>query len=190
MLDVNAQSQNMKIRKSTRSKPEHIRVKRDRIFDYKIALFLHDLIILCSAAALGILPALDDASSIFGVLVCGAVLFYLINLRLYSYHLIFSMRDHLIGLGKSFLYAFLTLAITIIILMAPETVINTYLVPMTLISTIFTVFASRKFNADMLGIFYPVGLAFLFIGAIDTDGNHAPDGILGPFHEREASFKT
>ena len=25
---------------------------------------------------------------------------------------------------------------------------------------------------------------------IDTDGNHAPDGILGPFHEREASFYT
>lgn len=27
-------------------------------------------------------------------------------------------------------------------------------------------------------------------GKIDTDGNHAPDGILGPFHEREASFYT
>ena len=25
---------------------------------------------------------------------------------------------------------------------------------------------------------------------IDTDGNHAPDGILGPFHEKEASFFT
>lgn len=27
-------------------------------------------------------------------------------------------------------------------------------------------------------------------GWIDTDGNHAPDGILGPFHQREASFYT
>jgi hypothetical protein len=27
-------------------------------------------------------------------------------------------------------------------------------------------------------------------GAIDTDGNHAPDGILGPYHEKEASFYT
>ncbi len=27
-------------------------------------------------------------------------------------------------------------------------------------------------------------------GIIDTDGNHAPDGILGPFHQREASFYT
>jgi hypothetical protein len=27
-------------------------------------------------------------------------------------------------------------------------------------------------------------------GQIDTDGNHAPDGILGPLHEREASFYT
>ncbi len=27
-------------------------------------------------------------------------------------------------------------------------------------------------------------------GRIDTDGNHAPDGILGPFHEKEASFFT
>ena len=26
--------------------------------------------------------------------------------------------------------------------------------------------------------------------SIDTDGNHAPDGILGPFHEKEASFYT
>jgi hypothetical protein len=27
-------------------------------------------------------------------------------------------------------------------------------------------------------------------GAIDTDGNHAPDGILGPYREKEASFYT
>ncbi len=27
-------------------------------------------------------------------------------------------------------------------------------------------------------------------GAIDTAGNRAPDGLLGPFHEREASFLT
>ena len=27
-------------------------------------------------------------------------------------------------------------------------------------------------------------------GTIDTDGNHAPDGIIGPFHEREGSFYT
>jgi hypothetical protein len=25
-------------------------------------------------------------------------------------------------------------------------------------------------------------------GAIDTDGSHAPDGIMGPFHEKEASY--
>jgi hypothetical protein len=25
-------------------------------------------------------------------------------------------------------------------------------------------------------------------GAIDTDGNHAPDGIIGPFHEKEGSY--
>ncbi len=27
-------------------------------------------------------------------------------------------------------------------------------------------------------------------GALDTDGNHAPDGILGPYHEKEGSFFT
>ncbi|PID92801.1 MAG: beta-galactosidase [Bacteroidetes bacterium] len=27
-------------------------------------------------------------------------------------------------------------------------------------------------------------------GAFDTDGNHAPDGILGPYHEKEGSFYT
>ncbi|MBN2273145.1 MAG: glycoside hydrolase family 2 [Bacteroidales bacterium] len=27
-------------------------------------------------------------------------------------------------------------------------------------------------------------------GILDTDGNHAADGILGPYHEREASFYT
>ncbi len=27
-------------------------------------------------------------------------------------------------------------------------------------------------------------------GEIDTDGNHAPDGIVGPFHEKEGSFYT
>jgi len=27
-------------------------------------------------------------------------------------------------------------------------------------------------------------------GALDSDGNHAPDGILGPYHEKEGSFYT
>ena len=27
-------------------------------------------------------------------------------------------------------------------------------------------------------------------GQIDTDGNHAPDGIVGPYHEKEGSFYT
>ena len=27
-------------------------------------------------------------------------------------------------------------------------------------------------------------------GALDTDGNHAPDGIVGPHHEKEGSFAT
>jgi hypothetical protein len=27
-------------------------------------------------------------------------------------------------------------------------------------------------------------------GELDSDGNHAPDGILGPYHEKEASFYT
>lgn len=27
-------------------------------------------------------------------------------------------------------------------------------------------------------------------GAIDTDGNHAPDGVVGPYREREASFEA
>jgi hypothetical protein len=27
-------------------------------------------------------------------------------------------------------------------------------------------------------------------GKIDTDGNHAPDGIVGPYHEKESSFHT
>lgn len=27
-------------------------------------------------------------------------------------------------------------------------------------------------------------------GFIDTDGNHAPDGIVGPYHEKEGSFNT
>jgi hypothetical protein len=27
-------------------------------------------------------------------------------------------------------------------------------------------------------------------GVLDTDGNHAPDGILGPYHEKEGSFYT
>ncbi|HBL75622.1 MAG: hypothetical protein A2W90_05055 [Bacteroidetes bacterium GWF2_42_66] len=27
-------------------------------------------------------------------------------------------------------------------------------------------------------------------GQLDTDGNHAPDGVLGPYHEKEGSFYT
>ena len=167
MLNINVQSQKLKIRKSMKAKPEQLAVKRNRMFNYKTALFLHDLFLLCSIAAFCSLPLYYSTPHVYNYLVVGTILFFLVNLRLYSYHFIFSLRDHLVAVGKTFFYSLLTLAITMAILMVPDTIINTYLVPFTLVCAVTIILMNRKAQVDMLGLLYPVGLSFIAIGIIE-----------------------
>ena len=152
-----------------RIRPAHKKryLKRSRLLSYKTGLFLHDLFILLGIATLSCRPGYDSDHLFLNILITTAVLFFFVNLRLYSYHLIFSLRGHLFALGKAFLSALLAVGLGAAIMTAPENFNNTYLIPGTLLVAAAVLVISRRYDLDLLGLLYPAGFSFLVIGAFE-----------------------
>ena len=167
MLEAEAEIQ--KIPAARRIRPAYKRqsLKRSMLLTYKNALFLHDTLILLVVAFLTCHPNYQWNQLACNYIITTAALFFFINIRLYSYHLIFSLRGHLLALGKAFLSATLMLSIVAITMAVPESIINTYLVPVTLLCTASIVLIDRRYNLDLLGLLFPVGFAFLAIGSLE-----------------------
>ena len=166
---IEAEAEIQKLPTARKIRPAHKRrsLKRSMLRTYKSALFLHDILILLVIASLTCRPVYLGNQLACNYIITTAVLFFFINLRLYSYHLIFSLRGHLLALGKAFLCAALMLSIVAVIMAVPESIINTYLVPVTLLGAAAIVLINRQYNVDLLGLLYPVGFSFLVIGALE-----------------------
>jgi len=173
MQNVKADSQNhMNVRQSTQLNYQAVSIRREGMFSYKAALLLHDLLVLLLVTALVNLSHLGN-HAIYGFFISGAILFFLFNLGLYSYHLIFSIRRHLLMTGQAFSYAFLTFTFAAGILFVPESILDPYLVPSTLVCAVAVITLSRKYKLDFLDLLYPVGLAFIIIGAVELFRKYA-----------------
>ncbi len=174
MLDTKIESQKLGVNPHSHVRKGLSKIRRHRMFSYKSALWLHDLSILCILAFICCLPMTDAHHLIFNYLLATALLFFFYNLRLYSYHLIFSLRNHLKAIGQAFLFALLTLGIIIAIAIIPEKAINTYLVPITLLCAGIIVAVNRRMDFDLIMLLYPVGFSFLVTGAFEILRNYYP----------------
>ena len=176
MIEAKAESQKLHTARKIRQAHKGRSLKRSMLLTYKNALFLHDILILLLVASFTCRPTYSGHQLLCNYLITTAVLFFFINLRLYSYHLIFSLRGHLLALGKAFLYATLMLSIVAVIMAVPERIINIYLVPVTLIGTATIVLLNRQYNLDLFGLLYPVGFSFLVIGSLEILRSVVPEG--------------
>ena len=141
--------------------------KRPRWASYKSILFLHDLVLLGSIAALCCAAVVSDARFISNFLIAATILFFCFNFKLYSYHLIFSLRTHLLTIGKIILFSIVTLGIIAAITSLTEAAVNAFFLPSAIFcaATIFVL--SRRFEFDFLSLLYPVGFSFVVIGLFE-----------------------
>ena len=178
MLNTKFGNQNLSVDQQVQARKRPLKARRSKVFGYKSALWLHDVVILGSLAYLCCLPLIQSQNLIFNYLFLTSILFYLHNFRLYSYHLIFSLRDHLITIGQVFLFAFLTLGIIVTITMIPKATIHAYMLPLTLTAALFIVVANRKLQLDLISLLYPMGAALMVTGAFALLRNNYPEADL------------
>ena len=175
MLESKTENQNMRMNPPVRDQNEQVRIRRNRLFSYKSALWLHDVFILGSLAFLCCLPALNGNHLLLNVLLATAGLFLFHNARLYSYHLIFSLRGHLMAIGQALLNLLLTLGVMVTITSIPkDTVADTYFVPLTLMGAVAIVALNRKFQLNLINLLYPVGFSFVVMGIYETLRHNDP----------------
>jgi len=167
MLEADAEIQKTPAARRIRPAYKRQSLKRSMLLTYKNALFLHDTLILLAVAFLTCHPNYQWHQLAGNFIITASLLFFFINIKLYSYHLIFSLRGHLLALGNAFLSATLMLSIVAVTMAVPEGLINTYLVPVTLLCTALIVLIDRRYNLDLLGLLFPVGFAFLAIGSLE-----------------------
>jgi undecaprenyl-phosphate galactose phosphotransferase len=109
------------------------------------------------------------------------ILFFQINFMLYSYHRIFSVRQHFFTMIKGFSLSAITLITIVSILAAPSDIINKYLVPATLLGATIIFILNRKLNAKFYILLYPVGLSFIVIALLEIQRNFWSLGIPHSF---------
>lgn len=167
MLEAKVESRNMPLRPTIGSAAKSPPLNRRRWLSYKSALFLHDFILLCSITALCCPMLISDTKFVSSFLIAATILFFCFNFKLYSYHLIFSLKTHLFTIGKSFLFSIVTLGVIAAIASLTEAAINTIVLPFTLFCAATIFILSRRLEFDILSILYPVGFSFVVTGSFE-----------------------
>ena len=174
MLNTKVENKKFRANQSGHARDSQLKIRRSRLLSYKSALWLHDVIFLGGLAFVCCLPLIDSPHLLFNYFLATAIMFFLHNSKLYSYHLIFSLRHHLKAICQAFFFTSLTLGIVVIITILPQDTIDTYLVPFTLICAFCIIFIDRKFKFDIIYLLYPFGFSFLIIGAFEIwRSNHS-----------------
>ena len=149
------------------------KVGRNQISPYKVALVVQDVLVICLAFGLGAFinghnffvwedPAQFGSFFILSLMIIA----FFGSYNLYDYHLIFSGKEHLIGLGKSFAWSLLSLGIVVFIFTWSGFFSNTLFIPMVFILSIGLMFLRRLLWDQIPNLIQSVGLSFLAVGMI------------------------
>jgi len=149
------------------------KIGKARFPSYQAALFAHDCIAVMLAFGFsvwisGLISFLFENSihsvSLF-ILVLLVIAFFP-TYNLYSYHFIFSSKNHLVNLIKSFCWSLLTLGIIVFLYTYPYLLTGRYVVLLFLLAALGLLLLSRFFWNHMLYLLKSVGVSFLAVGII------------------------
>jgi undecaprenyl-phosphate galactose phosphotransferase len=165
--------------------------KGDRVvIPYKPMLALHDVLVSACAGILGARLSADvlypGVSMLQQALLLGLCLMpiaFFGTFRLYSYHLIYNPRYHLLHLCKTFVLSLLTLVIILISYFSQITIPQGWFVPAVALLVVVTLLASRFFGDQLIILLKPVGLACIIIGLAGLIGEREEPFI--PTHSAE-----
>jgi len=144
-----------------------------RFPSYQAALFAHDCIAVMVAFGFSVWIS-GLTSFLFENSIHSVSLFILVLLviaffptyNLYSYHFIFSSKNHLVNLIKSFCWSFLTLGIIVFLYTYPYLLKGRYVVLLLFLAALGLLLLSRFFWNHMLYLLKSVGMSFLAVGII------------------------
>ena len=156
------------------------RAKKPGVIPYQSMLVLHDVLVAICAGIIGAWLS-GDAFSRAGLLqqslllgLCMIPVAYFSSFRLYSYHLIYSPRYHLLNMCKAFVLSLLTLGIVLAVYASPVTIPPGWFLPSVPVLVIGALLAGRFLWDQLITLFKPVGLACIIIGL---------GGLMGPRDE-------
>jgi undecaprenyl-phosphate galactose phosphotransferase len=155
--------------------------KRPRVFSYKFALFTNDLASALGAAAIGTwivgqgaiagLAALQQA---FFLALCLIPVAFFADFHLYSYHLIYSPRRHLMQLAKACCLGLFTNVMMTLTYQWPEFTSPGFFIPCMIVFSLVVLLINRFMEDKIIVLFKAMGLALFGVGLI---------GVLEPFEE-------
>ena len=102
---------------------------------------------------------------------CMIPIAYFSSFRLYSYHLIYAPRYHLLNMCKAFALSLFTLGIVLVAYAAPVTIPQDWFLPAVAVLVIGALLAGRFLWDQLITLLKPIGLACIIIGLV---------GLIGP----------
>ena len=158
------------------------KVGRNQISPYKVALVVQDVLVIGLAFGLGAFitghnffvwedPAQFGSFFILSLMIIA----FFGSYNLYDYHLIFSGKEHLAGLGKSFAWSLLSLGIVVFLFTWSYLFSNTLFIPIVVMLSIGLMLLRRFLWDQIPNLIESVGLSFLAVGMIVLlSGDEAP----------------
>ncbi len=149
------------------------KIGKARFPSYQVALFAHDCIAVMLAFGFSVwisglssflLENLIQSVSLF--ILALLVIAFFPTYNLYSYHFIFSSKNHLVNLIKSFCWSLLTLGIIVFLYTYPYLLTGRYVVLLFFLAALGLLVLSRFFWNHVLYLFKSVGMSFLAVGII------------------------
>jgi exopolysaccharide biosynthesis polyprenyl glycosylphosphotransferase len=149
------------------------KIGRARFPSYQTALLAHDCIAVMVAFGFsiwisGLSPFLfaDSIQSVTLFILALLVIAFFPTYNLYSYHFIFSSKNHLVNLIKSFCWGLLNLGIIVFLYTYPYLLEGRYVIPLLFLAAIGILLLSRFFWDHILYLLKSLGMSFLAIGII------------------------
>ncbi len=95
-----------------------------------------------------------------------ATVSFFLTYHLYSYHVLFSRKEHLLNLAKSFALSFLTFCLIVFLFNSSTLITNYYFTfnILLLAGALVIIFLSKYFGRHFLDFFMTFGMAFIFVG--------------------------
>jgi undecaprenyl-phosphate galactose phosphotransferase len=145
---------------------EQVRIPaRQAVFPYKTMLAIHDLVVALAAAAAGIWIAGIDGFQKIYLLGLGLLpIAFFDTFGLYNYHLIFSRRYHLAGLGKAFAFGLLSFTIFCLCQAWPYSASPGLIVSVLAGLCLLGLLCSRFLEDKLALLLKALGLAFVAVG--------------------------
>ena len=154
------------------------RGKTPGVIPYQPMLALHDVLVATCAGIVGAWLSADAFFPGAGLLqqtlllgLCMIPIAYFSSFRLYSYHLIYAPRYHLLNMCKAFVLSLLTLGIVLAAYAAPVTIPQDWFLPAVAVLVIGALLAGRFLWDQLITLLKPVGLACIIVGLA---------GLIGP----------